>query len=151
MTLPSRNKIRTLAVWGRTRYLSVTEALHNIESLRVSGEETFSFFETWRSERGSNPRSLTFQAGSFNHGTRAPTHNAQYTTYSIASIVPYFKLKLNSLEKIFAVEKASAQAFSTAENVELLGLYPIHIGGRGVVAHWCLGLSPLNVTRRSRC
>ena len=45
---------------------------HNIESLRVSGEETFCFFETWRPEWGSKPRSLTFQAGSFNHRTRTP-------------------------------------------------------------------------------
>ena len=30
-----------LAVWGQARYLSLTEALHNTESLRVSGEETF--------------------------------------------------------------------------------------------------------------
>ena len=44
----------------------VTVAPHNIESLRVSGEETFCFFETWRPEWGSNPRSRTFQAGSFN-------------------------------------------------------------------------------------
>ena len=34
-------KIRALAVWGRARYLSVTEAPHNIESLRVSGVEIF--------------------------------------------------------------------------------------------------------------
>ena len=40
--------------------------------LRVSGEETFCFFETWRSERGSSPPSTTFQAGSFNHCTRVP-------------------------------------------------------------------------------
>ena len=64
MTLPSR--LRALAVRGRARYLSVTEALYNIESLRVSGEETFCFFETRRPEWGSNPRSPTFQAGSFN-------------------------------------------------------------------------------------
>ena len=30
-----------LAVWGQARYLSLTEALHNTDSLRVSGEETF--------------------------------------------------------------------------------------------------------------
>ena len=34
-------EIRALAVRGRARYLSVTEAPHNIESLRVRGEETF--------------------------------------------------------------------------------------------------------------
>ena len=61
-----------LAVWGRARYLSITEALHNIESLRVSGGETFCFCETWRPEWGSNPSSPIFQAGSFNHCTRAP-------------------------------------------------------------------------------
>ena len=35
-------EIRALAVWGRARYLSVTEAPHNIESVRLSGKETFS-------------------------------------------------------------------------------------------------------------
>ena len=54
-------EIRVLAFWGRARYLSVTEAPHNIESLRVSREETFCFFETWRPECGSNPRSSTFK------------------------------------------------------------------------------------------
>ena len=44
----------------RLRYLSVTVARRNIESLRVSGEETFCFFETLMSEQGSNPRSPTF-------------------------------------------------------------------------------------------
>ena len=65
--------VRALAVWARARYFSVTEAPHNIEFLWVSGEETFCFLETWRSKWGSNPRSPTFQAGSFNNCTRAPT------------------------------------------------------------------------------
>ena len=60
-------EIRALAVWGRAHHLSVTEVPHNIESLRVSGEETFCHFETWRPEWGLNPRSKPFQAGSFNH------------------------------------------------------------------------------------
>ena len=40
ITPPSRHKIRTsaLAVWGRARYTSGTEAPHNIESLRLSGK-----------------------------------------------------------------------------------------------------------------
>ena len=48
MTLASRHRIRirALAVLGRARYLLVTGAPHNIESLRVSGKETFCFFET---------------------------------------------------------------------------------------------------------
>ena len=40
---PPGFEIRALAVWGRARYLSATEALHNIESIRVGGEETFIF------------------------------------------------------------------------------------------------------------
>ena len=46
MTLPSRHRIRALAVQGRARYHLVTEAPINIESSRVSGEEIFCFFET---------------------------------------------------------------------------------------------------------
>ena len=73
MTLPSRHRIRN---WrpgglGLNTIPLVTKAPYNIESLRVSGEETFCFFETSRPEWGSNPRSPTFQAGSFNHCTRA--------------------------------------------------------------------------------
>ena len=65
-----------MAVWGWARYLSVTEAPPNIESLRVSGEETLCFFETWMPERGSDSRSPTFQAGSFNHYTMAHFKNS---------------------------------------------------------------------------
>ena len=43
------------------RYLSVTDAPQNIESLQVSRKETFCFFDTWRPEWGSNPRSPTFK------------------------------------------------------------------------------------------
>ena len=39
-------EFRALAVWGRVRYFSVTEAPHNIESLWVSKEEIFCFFES---------------------------------------------------------------------------------------------------------
>ena len=69
-------EVRALAVWGRARYLSVTGALHNIQSLRVSGEETLCFFETWMPERETSPRSQTFQAGRLNHYTRAPPNVA---------------------------------------------------------------------------
>ena len=36
-------EIRALAVRGRARYLSVTEAPHNIESLRVTGKQHILF------------------------------------------------------------------------------------------------------------
>ena len=55
--------------WSEAEH-TTSEASYNIGSL--SGEETFCFFETWRPDWGSNPQSPTFQAGSFNHCTRAP-------------------------------------------------------------------------------
>ena len=46
--------MRRHALPPRIRALEVTEASHNIESLRVSREETFCFFESWMPERGSD-------------------------------------------------------------------------------------------------
>ena len=50
----TRFEIRALAVWGRTRHLTVTEAPQNIQPLRVSGWETFCFLETWRPVQTQN-------------------------------------------------------------------------------------------------
>ena len=74
MTLPPdiEFEIRAPAVRDWARYLWVTVAPHNIKSLRVSGEETFCLFETWRPECDSNPRPPTFYTGSFSHCTRTP-------------------------------------------------------------------------------
>ena len=85
MALPSRHKIQipVLAVWGRTRYLSVTEVPHNIESLRESGEETFCLFEIWMPERGSNPRFPTSQAGGFNRRTGASAWTSELNVYGL--------------------------------------------------------------------
>ena len=58
-------EIRALAVWGRARYPLIMEAPHNITFLRVSEVKYFCFFKTWMPERGSNPRSPTFQACSW--------------------------------------------------------------------------------------
>ena len=72
----TRFEIRALAVWGRTRYLSVTEAPHNIQSHEWAGKK---HFISLKPEWCSSPRSSTFQAGSFNQCTRAPRpydHNA---------------------------------------------------------------------------
>ena len=40
--------------------------------LNLHDWETFCLFETWRPEWGANPRSPTFQAGSFNDCARVP-------------------------------------------------------------------------------
>ena len=49
-------EIWALAVWCRARYLSVTEALHNIYSLRVSGEETVLFLWNLKARVGLDLR-----------------------------------------------------------------------------------------------
>ena len=71
--------IRALAVWGRhatyrSRRLPTIFNLHE-------WAEIFCFFETWIPERGLNPRSATFQAGSFNQCTRAPALLIQVLLY----------------------------------------------------------------------
>ena len=45
-------EIRTLAIWGRTRCLSITDATHNMNL----HEEISRFFETWMPELGTNPQ-----------------------------------------------------------------------------------------------
>ena len=75
VTLPSRHKIRNSIPGGprtSTHPTSRSRRIPTILNLRVSGEKNFDFFEIWMLEWGSNPRSLTFQAGSFNHCNRAP-------------------------------------------------------------------------------
>ena len=50
----------------------VSEAPHNIKYLRVRGGRNILFLWTWMPERGLNPRSPNFQAGTFSHCTRTP-------------------------------------------------------------------------------
>ena len=74
MTLHSRHRIRNSSPDGLRPITPPFGHVgsHNIESLRVRGEETFCFFENRRQEWGSNLWTPTFQAGSFNQCTRAP-------------------------------------------------------------------------------
>ena len=89
-------EIRVLAVWGRPRYLSITEAPLNIE---VNGDETFRFFETWRLEWGPNSRSPTFQAGSCNRRTRAPALSIMLGSPSKLETLTQCSSKVGSLSK----------------------------------------------------
>ena len=55
VTLPPRHMIetQTLEVRGRARYLSVTEAPHNTDFVRVDGEETFLLLSNHRDRETS--------------------------------------------------------------------------------------------------
>ena len=82
-------EIRALAVRCRERYLLV---LHNIDllGLRVSGEDTFCFFETWRLECMASRIS---QAGSFKHCIKAPALGVRgVKNFNEASILRHHKL-----------------------------------------------------------
>ena len=74
MTLPSRQRIRNSGPGGLrpSTYFLVTEAPHNIESLRVSGKKTFCFFGTWfisPRTRASFPLYWSFSKNSWSRPT----------------------------------------------------------------------------------
>ena len=65
-------EIRTLAVWGRARYLSVTEAPHNTNFHTWMGKEHFCFFQT--AETGNRTPNSGVKGSGANHYPRAPAH-----------------------------------------------------------------------------
>ena len=65
-------EIRALAVWGRARYLSVTEAPHNTDFPTWMGKKHFCFFET--AETGNRTPNSGVKGSGANHYPRAPAH-----------------------------------------------------------------------------
>ena len=63
-------EIRALAVWGRARYLSVTEAPHNTDFHTWMGKKHFCFFET--AETGNRTPNSGVKGSGANHYPRAP-------------------------------------------------------------------------------
>ena len=63
-------EIRALAVWGRARYLSVTEAPHNTDFHTWMGKKHFCFFQT--AEAGNRTPSSGVKGSGANHYPRAP-------------------------------------------------------------------------------
>ena len=63
-------EIRALAVWGRARYLSVTEAPHNTNFHTWMGEKQFCFFQT--AETGNRTPDSGVKGSGVNHYPRAP-------------------------------------------------------------------------------
>ena len=62
--------IRALAVWGRARYLSVTEAPHNTNFHTLMGKKQFCFFQT--TETGNRTPDSGVKGSGANHYPRAP-------------------------------------------------------------------------------
>ena len=63
-------EIRALAVWGRERYLSVTEAPHNTDFHTLMGKKHFCFFQT--AETGNGTPNSGVKGSGANHHPRAP-------------------------------------------------------------------------------
>ena len=63
-------EIRALTVWGRARYLSVTEASHNTDFHTWMGKKHFCFFQT--AETGNRTPNSSVKGRGANHYPRAP-------------------------------------------------------------------------------
>ena len=63
-------EIRALAVWGRARYLSVTEAARNTDFHTWMGKKHFCFFQT--AESGNRTPNSGVKGSGANHYPRAP-------------------------------------------------------------------------------
>ena len=63
-------EIGALAVWGRARYLSVTEAPHNTDFHTWMGKKHFCFFQT--AETGNRTPNSGVEGSGANHYPRAP-------------------------------------------------------------------------------
>ena len=67
-------EIRALAVWGRARYLSVTEAPHNTNFHTWMGKKQFCFFQI--AETGNPTPDSGVKGSGANHYPRAPALDA---------------------------------------------------------------------------
>ena len=76
-------EIRTLAVWGRARYLSVTEAPHNTNFHTWMGKKQFCFFQT--AETGNRTPDSGVKGSGANHYPRAPAQVALIPTLNCSS------------------------------------------------------------------
>ena len=70
-------EIRALAVWGRARYLSVTEAPHNTDFHTWMGKKHFCFFET--AETGNQTPNSGVKGSGANHYLIGPPPTFQAT------------------------------------------------------------------------
>ena len=84
-------EIRALAVWGRARYLSVTEAPHNTNFHTWMGKKQFCFFQT--AETGNRTPDSGVKGSGANHYPRAP---AQLTEIS-QTLIQYLNHNLDDV------------------------------------------------------
>ena len=89
-------EIRALAVWGRARYLSVTEAPHNTNFHTWMGKKQFCFFQT--AETGNRTPDSGVKGSGANHYPRAPALQVKViTVYSEQTVKVIRCLTLKAL------------------------------------------------------
>ena len=92
-------EIRALAVWGRARYLSVTEAPHNTNFHTWMGKKQFCFFQT--AETGNRTPDSGVKGSGANHYPRAPAliWFKLNQLFSLLTGITVLMQELNSLTK----------------------------------------------------
>ena len=89
-------EIRALAVWGRARYLSVTEAPHNTNFHTWMGKKQFCFFQT--AETGNRTPDSGVKGSGANHYPRAPALLSATTWKTLQELVMRHQSKIRSWE-----------------------------------------------------
>ena len=74
-------EIQALAVWGRARYLSVTEAPHDIDFHTWMGKKHFCFFQI--AETGNWTPVSGVKGSGANHYPRAPAQNIRHNNAAV--------------------------------------------------------------------
>ena len=90
-------EIRALAVWGRARYLSVTEAPHNTDFHTWMGKKHFCFFQT--AETGNRTPNSGVKGSGANHYPRAPALSPK-REIAVSAVPQYRGLELMLLPSI---------------------------------------------------
>ena len=85
-------EIRALAVWGRARYLSVTEAPHNTDFHTLMGKKHFCFFQT--AETGNRTPNSGVKGSGANHYPRAPAQPDNLLAFSRTNTLTLILLNL---------------------------------------------------------
>ena len=91
-------EIRALAVWGRARYLSVTEAPHNTNFHTWMGKKQFCFFQT--AETGNRTPDSGVKGSGANHYPRAPAQGELILASSAHDIESKQLLRLPVLDQL---------------------------------------------------
>ena len=122
-------EVRALAVWGRARYLSVTEAPHNTDFHTWMGKKHFCFFET--AETGNRTPNSGVKGSGANHYPRArPLQNVIHTYTYIAYSSTNYRLPIKKKNiYIFLVRSGRYDMVRT-------GSFLVRSGRYELVAFW---------------